>query len=139
MSKCLGRCCLEEYNVIECRELHCLWYFPTWLDPFMHTVGAFATGQHGDGMHKFVLRKDALGVVRIYFRKSSQASTWLPEGPGMEVFKSPPHGKPPFASFKSDSGWERHTVDWTVRRWLPHLVLSEQDRVAAIDEWERRL
>eukprot|EP00965_Chrysotila_dentata_P117895 3896099-Pleurochrysis_carterae.AAC.1 len=64
-------------------------------------------------MHEFLLRKDAAGVVRIYFRKSSRASTWLPEGLGVQVFKSAPEGQPPFVAFKTDQEWERRTVEWT--------------------------
>eukprot|EP00965_Chrysotila_dentata_P082651 2727291-Pleurochrysis_carterae.AAC.1 len=72
---------LGKYNVIDCREIFCLWDFKAWLEPHMNTFRGYATSQFGDGMHEFLMRKDESGVVRIYLRKSSQASTWVPEGP----------------------------------------------------------
>eukprot|EP00965_Chrysotila_dentata_P027264 905644-Pleurochrysis_carterae.AAC.1 len=90
-------------------------------------------------MHEFILRKDAAGVVRIYFRKSSQASTWLPEGVGYEVFKSQPESAPPLAALKPDEKWERSTVDGTVRQWLRHFALAPHQLTAARKEWDQRL
>eukprot|EP00965_Chrysotila_dentata_P028694 953464-Pleurochrysis_carterae.AAC.1 len=53
---------LTKYSVVECRELHCIWDFRAWLEPHMHRFGSFATGNFGDGMHEFLLRKDGEGV-----------------------------------------------------------------------------
>eukprot|EP00965_Chrysotila_dentata_P000362 12326-Pleurochrysis_carterae.AAC.1 len=52
---------LHEYNVVENRELHCVWDFKEWLEPHMHPIRGFATSQFGDGMHEFILRKDGQG------------------------------------------------------------------------------
>eukprot|EP00965_Chrysotila_dentata_P132992 4397644-Pleurochrysis_carterae.AAC.1 len=115
---------LEKYNIVECRELHCVWDFKEWLEPHLHPIRGFATGQFGDGMHEFILRKDSAGIVRVYFRKSSQASTWQPEGLGYEVFKSQQNVVPPLASLKPDDKWKKSTVDGTVRQWLKHFALT---------------
>jgi len=56
----------------------------------MHKLGGFATTQEGSGMHQFLFRRDSSGVVRLTARQSSQASGWLPEEPGFEVFKTKP-------------------------------------------------
>eukprot|EP00965_Chrysotila_dentata_P113293 3743900-Pleurochrysis_carterae.AAC.1 len=131
---------LVKYNVIETRELHCIWDFHAWLEPHVNQFGGFATGQFGDGMHEFLVRKDRDGVARILFRKSSQSSSWLPEGEGYPVFKSFPTGTPPLAKLKPDSAWERHQVMATVRRWLPHFTIARAvDVAAAHNEWEQRL
>eukprot|EP00965_Chrysotila_dentata_P186140 6145824-Pleurochrysis_carterae.AAC.2 len=90
--------------------------------------------------HVVELRKDAAGVVRIFFRKSSQAATWLPKGHGYPVFKSDPVGSPLFFAFKPDCNWERPAVESTVRAWLPHFALPRvEDRDAAQQEWAQRL
>eukprot|EP00965_Chrysotila_dentata_P031639 1054870-Pleurochrysis_carterae.AAC.1 len=90
-------------------------------------------------MHEFILRKDGQGVVRIHIRKSSQASTWLPEGPGYEVFKSQPDSEPPLAKLKPDDKWDRSTVEATVRQWLRHFSLTPQELSAVRQEWDARL
>eukprot|EP00965_Chrysotila_dentata_P041984 1393021-Pleurochrysis_carterae.AAC.1 len=83
-------------------------------------------------MHEFLLSKDAEGVVRLHLHKSSQASTWIPEGPGYEVFASDPgSGPPPLAAFKEDQQWQRDTVESTVRRWFPHFAHSSDAARAA--------
>eukprot|EP00965_Chrysotila_dentata_P100671 3326508-Pleurochrysis_carterae.AAC.1 len=102
---------LTEYNVVENREVHCVWDFKEWLEPNMHPIRGFATSQFGDGMHEFILRKDAEGAVRVHFRKSSQASTWLPKGPGYAIFKLQPDVEPPLAKLKPDNKWDRSTVE----------------------------
>eukprot|EP00965_Chrysotila_dentata_P112354 3714121-Pleurochrysis_carterae.AAC.1 len=131
---------LAPYNVVDMRELHCLWDFKVWLEPHVNNFGGFATGQFGDGMHEFLIRKDGEGVVRIFFRKSSQSSTWIPEGMGYEVFKSIPEDLPPPAAIKPDQSWERHTVESAVRKWLPHFSLPTAEAFdAAKEEWNKRL
>eukprot|EP00965_Chrysotila_dentata_P020622 682899-Pleurochrysis_carterae.AAC.1 len=91
-------------------------------------------------MHEFLVRKDRHGVVRIFFRKSSQSSTWLPEGEGYPVFRTTPTGTPPFAELKPDIAWERSIVMATVRHWQQHFTLPrERDRQLASKEWEDRL
>eukprot|EP00965_Chrysotila_dentata_P036719 1222370-Pleurochrysis_carterae.AAC.1 len=130
---------LAKYNVVDCRELHCLWDFKSWLEPHLHPLRGFATGQFGDGMHEFMLRKDSSGVVRIHFRKSSQSSTWVPEGLGYEVFKSAPAAHPTLAPLKPESKWERSSVEGTVRQWLQHFSLPPALFTSARREWEDRL
>eukprot|EP00965_Chrysotila_dentata_P123560 4084654-Pleurochrysis_carterae.AAC.1 len=83
-----------------------MWDIEQWLTPHVHKLRGYATGQFGDGMHEFLIRKDSEGVVRVIFRKSAQASRWLPEGPGYELFKSAPVGTPPLAARKLDREWE---------------------------------
>eukprot|EP00965_Chrysotila_dentata_P181657 5997071-Pleurochrysis_carterae.AAC.1 len=112
----LIRMLIVKYTVIEVKELHALWDFTAWLEPHMYELRGFATGQFGDGMHEFLLSKDAQGIVRLHLRKSSQAYTWIFEGPGYEVFSSDPGpGPPPLAAFKEDRQWQRETVESTVR------------------------
>eukprot|EP00965_Chrysotila_dentata_P109675 3624590-Pleurochrysis_carterae.AAC.1 len=66
-------------------------------------------------MHEFYVRKDAEGVVRLWLRKSSQATHFFPEGPGYRIFNSAPTGTPPLASAKSDQRWGRLEVESTIR------------------------
>lgn len=68
-------------------------------------------GHFGSGMHEVLCRKDMEGQVRVYFRKSSQASNWLPEGDGMLVFKSIPEGQPPIAKML------KRTVSGGAQQW----------------------
>eukprot|EP00965_Chrysotila_dentata_P020709 685632-Pleurochrysis_carterae.AAC.1 len=77
-------------------------------------------------MHEFFVRKDRNRIVRILFRQSSQASTWLPEGQGYEVFKTLPSSTPLLAKLKPDSAWKRDMVMATVRRWVPHYTLPRE-------------
>eukprot|EP00965_Chrysotila_dentata_P079731 2630012-Pleurochrysis_carterae.AAC.1 len=66
----------------------------------------------GDGMHEFVLRRDNAGLVRLHVRKSSQESTWIPEGPGYEIFASDPDpGPPALAPLKEQSQWQRPAIE----------------------------
>eukprot|EP00965_Chrysotila_dentata_P171476 5659100-Pleurochrysis_carterae.AAC.1 len=91
-------------------------------------------------MHEFLLRKDRNNVVRTFFRKSSQSSTWLPEGEGYEAFKSLPTGTPELAAFRKDVSWERQLVSGTVCQWQQHWTIPrEADRKLATAEWQRRL
>eukprot|EP00965_Chrysotila_dentata_P258612 6213286-Pleurochrysis_carterae.AAC.4 len=93
-------------EVIEVKEPHALWDFTAWLEPHMCELRGFANGQFGDGIHEFLLSKDAQGIVRLYLRKSSQASTQIPEGCGYKVFSSDPGpGPPALAAFKEDRQW----------------------------------
>ena len=71
--------------------------------PHVHqNFEGFATGSYGSGMHEFVFRKDSDGVVRMWHRKSSQATTWFPDGDGMPVFQSSPEGRPELKKAKPD-------------------------------------
>ena len=84
---------LREYDCLRVIELHAYWDWKDYFTPHINTrMGGFATGQFGSGMHDFYLRKDGDGIVRIWFRKSSQASGWEPEGPGLQVFTTVPTG-----------------------------------------------
>eukprot|EP00965_Chrysotila_dentata_P027467 911965-Pleurochrysis_carterae.AAC.1 len=84
-------------------------------------------------MHEFLIRKDAEGVVRIFFRKSSQASTWISEGPGYKVFKTIPPDLPALAAIKPDQSWERYNVESAVRKWLPHFSLPTREAFEAAE------
>eukprot|EP00965_Chrysotila_dentata_P084555 2791182-Pleurochrysis_carterae.AAC.1 len=64
----LIRVLLAKYQVIEVAELHAVWDFSAWLLPHTHTLRGYSTGQFGDGMHEFLIRKDAEGIVRLYLR-----------------------------------------------------------------------
>eukprot|EP00965_Chrysotila_dentata_P149429 4934947-Pleurochrysis_carterae.AAC.1 len=99
-----------------------------------YPLRGFATGQFGDGLHEFVLRKGSSGIVRIHSRKSSQSSTRVPEGLGYEVFNSTPPAHPPLAKLRPDSKWEKSTVEGTVRPWLQHFALPPAQIAAARKE-----
>eukprot|EP00965_Chrysotila_dentata_P179565 5929025-Pleurochrysis_carterae.AAC.1 len=58
---------LQSYSAVEVKELHAVWDFKSWFAPHVTQFGGFATGQFGDGMHEFLVRKDRAGVVRIHF------------------------------------------------------------------------
>ena len=66
-------------------------------------------------MHEFLLRKTSDGTVRLFMRKSSQASSWLPQGEGYPVFKSTPEGHPQLATPHPEHSWGRADVENAVR------------------------
>ena len=76
---------LQPYGCQEVIELHQLWDWKTAFKPHNSRIEGFCTGQYGAGMHECYIRKDAEGVTRMWMRKSSRASGWLPEGPGFQV------------------------------------------------------
>ena len=82
-------------------------------------MAGFCTGQFGAGMHECLVRKDNQGVVRVWMRKSSKASNWLPEGPGFQLFlDNKVEGFPPQpAKMKADISWFRRDVETTIRAW----------------------
>lgn len=96
------------------------------------------TGKFGDGMHEFVCRKDAHGEVRLYLRKSSKASGWLPEGNGMKIFRSIPIGRPPVANALEDQRWQRIRVQGTVREWFRYMTVTQEESQRIRDDWQRR-
>eukprot|EP00965_Chrysotila_dentata_P002182 71779-Pleurochrysis_carterae.AAC.2 len=57
------------------------------------------------------------GVISFIAWRSSQATDFLPEGPGYRIFTSAPTGTPPLASAKSDQGWGRLEVESSIRAW----------------------
>ena len=71
---------LQPYGCQEVIELHQLWDWKLAFKPHLDRIEGFCTGQYGAGMHECYIRKDAEGVVRVWMRKSSKASGWLPEG-----------------------------------------------------------
>lgn len=84
---------LRKYDCLFATEVHALWDWKEYFKPHItERVGGFCTGQFGTGMHEFVLRKDHAGVVRLTCRRSSKASSWLPEGNGIQIFDSIPSG-----------------------------------------------
>ena len=130
---------LQAYNCLGVQELHCIWDWKGYFAPHLHErFSGFCTGKFGSGMHEFVLRKDSHGTVRLCFRKSSQASTWLPEGEGYPVFKSTPTGEPALRVAKRDSQWKRAEVQETVRSWFRFMVLEAAELTRVKQMWESR-
>ena len=130
---------LSAYNCKACIELHSLWDWKEYFEPHIHQkFGGFATGQFGSGMHEFVLRKDSAGQVRLWLRKSSRASTWLPDDGGYLVFKSLPTGPPKLARGKTDAQWNKSTVLKTVRAWFKHMSVDPREAYRLEQEWEAR-
>ena len=128
---------LASYGIRDVIVLHHLWDFSGQLLPHAYPLGGFATSQHGDGMHEFRLKKDGAGVVRLHMRKSSQSSGWLPEGPGYEVFKTPPPSASEIlaAAFKLDSAWKRKEVEEVIRQWIPFMAVDDTTRKSFEQEW----
>lgn len=84
---------LQTYDCHYVQELHALWDWHKYFDTTVNQrFKGFATSKFGSGMHEFYARKDSSGTVRMWMRKSSQASSWLPEGKGYEVFDEVPSG-----------------------------------------------
>ena len=130
---------LQAYNCLSVVELHCLWDWKSFFAPHVHErFTGFATSQFGSGMHEFVLRKDRNGDVRLRLRKSSRASSWLPEGEGYLVFKSMPQGVPKLAKAKDDATWKRSTVESTIRTWFRYMTVNPAELVRIRTEWESR-
>ena len=131
---------LTPYNCLDVIELHHLWDWKAFFAPHITTrMGGFCTSQYGAGMHEFYARKDAEGVVRVHLRASSQASSWLPEGGGMQVFTSCPTGTPPLALAKPDTAWGRLGVEGTVRAWFKYMTFEDPAHSNRIRmEWESR-
>jgi hypothetical protein len=130
---------LAPYNCVAVVELEHLWDWKEFFKPHVQRMGGFCTGQYGSGMHEFYARKDAHGAVRVWFRASSQASSWLPEGPGYLVFESVPVGLPLLAHAKADEEWGRCAVEGTLRAWYRFMTTDSEVHMAQIKaEWESR-
>ena len=89
----------------------------------------------------FIIEPDCEGEPCIHYARSSQSTTFIPEGrDGYRIFKTqPPDGCPPIAGLKSDEEWEKEKVMSAVRRWYHHFKHPSQEEAhAARDEWERR-
>ena len=130
---------LQVYNCVGVHDLHCIWDWKSFFEPHLHEkFKGFATGQFGSGMHEFVLRKDKRGVVRLWFRKSSQASSWFPDGDGYEVFKSTPTGIPTFKAGLPDNKWKRAEVQSTILSWFRFMPLQMQELARVKAEWQSR-
>ena len=128
---------LGAYNCTGCHELHCLWDWSSYFAPHVHErFAGFGPGQYGSGMHEFVFRKDSDGVVRMWYRKSSQSTTWFPDGDGMPVFRSSPEGKPELKKAKPDASWRRAEVESTVRAWFRWMSVQASELVRIKQEWE---
>ena len=118
---------LQPYGCHEVVELQQLWDWAGAFKPAAGKVEGFCTSQYGSGMHEVYIRKDAQGIVRAKFRKSSKASTWLPEGEGLRIFKTDAEGAtiipemppPVMKPAKSDAAWGREAVMATIRAWCP--------------------
>lgn len=130
---------LSAYCCHECIELHCLWDWKAFFAPHVHErLGGFATGQFGSGMHEFVVRKNRNGEVRLFLRKSSASSSWLPDDGGYPIFKTLPVGFPKLAKAKPDSEWGRETVQSTVRSWYRHMRVAAAEHERIKYNWEAR-
>ena len=130
---------LRPYGCREVVELNQLWDWKAKFEPHVCSrFKGFCTGQFGSGMHDVYIRK-VDGITRIWFRKSSKASSWFPEGPGYQVFKTHPGpGAPPPAKAKEDTVWQRETVEATVRSWYRFMACGEAESVRVREEWEAR-
>ena len=95
-------------------------------------------GKFGSGMHEFLLRKDGQGQVRLWFRKSSQASTWFPQGEGMLVFKTIPEGQPELKRGKPDAKWCRDKVETTVKAWFQFMSVLPTEAARIKATWTAR-
>lgn len=130
---------LLPYNCLSVEELPHIWDWATYFKPHLHEkLQGFCTSRYGTGMHEVMIRKDRFGVVRVWFRASSQASNWIPEGEGYQVFKSIPTGVPPIASGRSDEKWKRWKVQDTIRRWFRFMDVHQSEAAKIRDEWETR-
>ena len=131
---------LRPYRPTKVVELFSLWDWKGFFAPHVYErLSGFATGQYGSGMHEFLLRKGRDGNVRLYVRKSSAASTWLPEGEGLEIFKTVPTGHPELAQpAKPDHVWQRSAVEQTVRRWSRFIFESPAETQRINEEWDAR-
>ena len=121
-------------------QLDHTWDFNAVMTEHMHHLGGFATTQQSSGMHSIYIYRDEEGATRVRFRQSSMSAGWLPEGPGMLLFKNtlPGHFQmPPLAKLKTDSQWQALEVRANVRRWLPTLGLQPHEFVAAEQEWQQ--
>lgn len=130
---------LAPYNCLSVQELPHVWNWHAFFEPHLHQkIKGFATGQYGPGMHEIIVRKDREGVVRVWFRSSSQASNWIPEGEGYPVFKTVPEGQPPIAPGRLDRKWKRYQVQDTVRRWFRFMSVDQSQAKRIRDDWEKR-
>ena len=71
-------------------------------------------------------------------RKSSVATTWLPEGDGYVVFNSTPSGHPRLLQCDPDHKWNRVEVENTVRAWMRHTPVSNSDLTRIRAQWSWR-
>ena len=131
---------LQVYNCVGVHDLHCIWDWKSFFAPHLHArFKGFCTGQFGTGMHEFMLRKDANGVVRLWIRQSSQASSWLPDGDGYEVFKGAvPMGPPNLRAGLADHQWYRAEVQNTIQAWFRFMPLQPTELTRVKTEWQER-
>ena len=130
---------LSAYGSLGCFELHCMWDWTTFFKEHIHEkFTGFDTSQYGSGMHEFMVRKDAQGEVRLWVRASSEASSWLPEGAGMPIFKSEPTGHPALKLAKLDHQWKRDVVETTVKSWFSVMSVLSSEAAAIREDWSRR-
>ena len=130
---------LAPYNCLGVEELPHVWDWGNFFAPHVHQrLGGFATGQYGSGMHEIRCRKDKDGVVRVWLRKSSKASNWLPEEGGIPVFKSTPNGQPKVKEASSDVSWNKEGVEANVNAWYKYMHVNETAAAKIRAEWEAR-
>ena len=130
---------LAPYQCVGVQELEHLWDWKAFFAPHAKRLGGFCTSQYGSGMHEFYARKDGDGIVRVWFRASSQASSWLPEGPGYQIFQNIPVGRPDLAMAKQDEAWGRVAVEGTLRAWYRFMTTESEAHAAKIKaEWDSR-
>lgn len=130
---------LAPYNCLGVEELPHLWDWEGFFKPHVcQKLRGFATSQYGTGMHEVSIRKDCNGEVRVWFRASSKASNWLPEGEGYRIFNTIPVGQPAIARGRADHEWKRYKVQDTVRRWFRFMYVSQTDAARIRYDWEKR-
>ena len=130
---------LLPYSPNHVDELFCLWDWKAYFEPHVHErFSGFATSQYGSGMHEFLLRKGRDGCARLYVRKSSQASTWLPEGEGFPIFKTIPTGAPELATPHSEQSWKRDEVQQTIHAWYRYMGDNPAHNARLREEWRAR-
>eukprot|EP00965_Chrysotila_dentata_P177061 5847881-Pleurochrysis_carterae.AAC.3 len=129
---------MRSHRIKRVLELHCVWDFQAWLEPFAAEFGNFATTQFSSGMNKFEFYKDAAGEVRCICRQSCLSSTYFPEGGGYQVFKEDPTGEPFLKQLKPDSFWQRDQVEVGVRKHFSYFRCGPEEYHAAVAEWETR-
>ena len=76
--------------------------------------------------------------MRLWYRKSSQATSWLPDGNGMLVFKSLPEGHPELKPGKPDARWKRDEVERTVKAWYKYMAVLPTQAAKIKSDWQAR-
>lgn len=111
--------------------------FTAWLKPHLCNIDGFASSpaQKTGGMHEFIFSRDAQGKAVMHHRQSSQASGWLPDGPGVRVFTTTPTGRPAPTPFRDSTSWKQDLVQANVERWMPYVAHQPEDQQRCSRVW----